>query len=204
VDGVHGFGVEDASPVDLGVDVFASGCHKWLFGPRGTGLVWASPPAWERMRPTIPTFAGDAYAAWLFGRLPTDVAPGALNTPGGFHSFEHRWALKEAFELQAGELGGRAEVAARTHTLARRLKEGLAEIEGVTVKTPLDEALSSGLVCVELQAMSAREAVERLRDEHKVIASVTPYATEFLRFGPTVANNEDDVDRTVEAVAALT
>jgi 7-keto-8-aminopelargonate synthetase-like enzyme len=43
-----------------------------------------------------------------------------------------------------------------------------------------------------------------LRDEHKVIASVTPYATEFLRFGPTVANNEDDVDLAVEAVAALT
>jgi selenocysteine lyase/cysteine desulfurase len=204
VDGIHGFGVEAATPRELGVHVFASGCHKWLFGPRGTGLVWASAQAWERLRPTIPTFAGDAYAAWLLGGLPTDVPPGALNTPGGFHSFEHRWALKEAFELQAGELGGRAEVAARTHTLARRLKEGLAEIEGVTVKTPLDEALSSGLVCAELRAMPAREAIDRLRDEHKVIASVTPYATEFLRFGPTVANNEDDVDHAVEAVAALT
>jgi selenocysteine lyase/cysteine desulfurase len=203
VDGIHGFGVEDATPLDLGVHVFASGCHKWLFGPRGTGLVWASPGAWERLRPTIPTFAGDAYAAWLLGRLPSAVAAGPLNTPGGFHSFEHRWALKDAFELQAGQLGGRAQVAAETHTLARRLKEGLAEIEGATVKTPLDEELSSGLVCAELHAMPAREAVERLRDEHNVIASVTPYATEFLRFGPTVANNEDDVDRAIEAVAAL-
>jgi hypothetical protein len=75
---------------------------------------------------------------------------------------------------------------------------------GAVVATPLDEALSSGLVCAELEAMPAREAVDRLRDEHKVIASVTPYATEFLRFGPTVANNEDDVDHAVEAVAALT
>ena len=203
VDGIHGFGAEDASPVDLGVDVFVSGCHKWLLGPRGTGIVWATVGAWERLRPTIPSFAGDAYAAWLFGGLPTEVAPGQLNTPGGFHSFEHRWALAEAFGVHAGELGGRAAVAGTTHALAARLKEGLAGIDGVAVKTPADEALSAGLVCAELQAMSAGEAVDRLREEHQVIATVTPYATEYLRFGPTVANTEDDVDAALEAVAAI-
>ena len=36
VDGVHGFGVEDATRPDLGCDVFAAGCHKWIYGPRGT------------------------------------------------------------------------------------------------------------------------------------------------------------------------
>lgn len=40
VDGVHGLGVEDLSMQDLGCDFFVAGCHKWLFGPRGTGLVW--------------------------------------------------------------------------------------------------------------------------------------------------------------------
>ena len=40
VDGVHGFGVEETSPAELGCDLFAAGCHKWLFGPRGTGLLW--------------------------------------------------------------------------------------------------------------------------------------------------------------------
>jgi selenocysteine lyase/cysteine desulfurase len=203
VDGIHGFGAEDASPVDLGADVFVSGCHKWLFGPRGTGLVWARSSAWERLRPTIPSFAGDAYAAWLFGGLPTEVTPGQLNTPGGFHSFEHRWALTEAFALHAGELGGPGEVASRTHALAGRLKEGLAGIVGVAVKTPAAEELSAGLVCCDLGSMPAREAVDRLRAEHQVVATVTPYATEYLRFGPTVANTEDDVDRALEAVAAL-
>jgi selenocysteine lyase/cysteine desulfurase len=51
--------------------------------------------------------------------------------------------------------------------------------------------------------MPAREAVDRLRAEHQVVATVTPYATEYLRFGPSVANTEDDVDRALEAVAAL-
>jgi selenocysteine lyase/cysteine desulfurase len=202
VDGVHGFGVEDGSPVELGADVFVTGCHKWLFGPRGTGLVWAAPHAWERLAPTIPSFDESAYLAWIMGRPPDDTPPGPLMTPGGFHSFEHRWALAEAFRFH-DELGGREKVAATTRALAARLKEGLAEIQGVMVKTPRDDALSSGLVCIDVLGTSAPEAVARLRDEHRVVASVTPYATRYLRFGPSVANTEDDVDRTLAAVASV-
>jgi isopenicillin-N epimerase len=202
VDGVHGFGVEDVSPAELGVDAFATGCHKWLFGPRGTGLIWATPLAWRRLAPTIPSFDNDAYAAWLQGRPPDGVAPGRLMTPGGFHSFEHRWALREAFEFHK-TLGGRAKVAERTHALAARLKHGLAEIKGVDVKTPLDESLSAGLVCADVGGRPAEEIVDRLRSEHRVVASVTPYATQYVRFGPSIANTEKDVDRGVEAVAAV-
>jgi hypothetical protein len=39
------------------------------------------------------------------------VLAGAFNTPGGFHSFEHRWALKEAFEFHRNL--GRDKVAAK-------------------------------------------------------------------------------------------
>jgi len=56
VDGVHGFGVEDETISSLGCDVFAAGCHKWIFGPRGTGVLCASAAAWSLSSPTIPTF----------------------------------------------------------------------------------------------------------------------------------------------------
>jgi selenocysteine lyase/cysteine desulfurase len=202
VDGVHGFGAEDASPVELGADVFVSGCHKWLFGPRGTGLVWAAPHAWDRLAPTIPTFDGRGYLAWLEGRRPVDTPPGPRMTPGGFHSFEHRWALAEAFGFH-DDLGGRAKVAETTRVLATRLKLGLAEIRGVTVKTPMDEALSAGLVCADVARARAPEVVDRLREEHRIVASVTPYADEYVRFGPSVANSDEHVDLAIEALAAV-
>ena len=47
VDGVHGFGVESETMADLGCDFFVAGCHKWIFGPRGTGLVWGRADAWK-------------------------------------------------------------------------------------------------------------------------------------------------------------
>jgi hypothetical protein len=36
-----------------------------------------------------------------------------------------------------------------------------------------------------------------------VVASVTPYRTRYLRFGPSVANSEADVDTALRAVAAI-
>ena len=163
--------------------------------------MWAAPHAWERIAPLIPTFDGRAYIASILGRRLGDVPPGALMTPGGFHSFEHRWALPQAFEHHR-DLGGPAAVARKTHALAARMKQGLAEIATIRVKTPAGEALSSGLVCAEVPG-PAGEFVDRLREEHRVIASVTPYAQEYLRFGPSVANDADDVDRAVDAVAAI-
>jgi selenocysteine lyase/cysteine desulfurase len=202
VDGVHGLGVEDASPVALGADVLASGCHKWLFGPRGTGLVWAAPHAWARLAPTIPSFDPRVYGAWLEGRRPSNAPPGAIMTPGGFHSFEHRWALPEAIELHT-KLGGRAAVARRTRQLASRLKDGLAALDGVRLRTPRDEELSSGLVCCDVGGADPGEVVDRLRERHRVIASVTPYRTRYVRFGPSVANTADEVDRALDAVGRV-
>ena len=200
VDGVHGLGAEPADVRALGCDVLAAGCHKWLGGPRGTGIVWAA-DAWKDVAPLIPTFDGRAYAAWVTGDDQT-VPPGPLHTPGGFHSFEHRWALADAFALQAKI--GQDRIAARVHELAGRLRTGLAEIRGVRLRTPASPELSAGIVCCELEAVRPGEAVRRLRDEHRVIASVTPYATEYLRFGTGLMNDEADVDAALEAVRALT
>jgi isopenicillin-N epimerase len=202
VDGVHGLGVEDVDVASLGCDLFMSGCHKWLFGPRGTGLIWGTPDAWGRVSPVIPTFDGRSYIAWIEGRPPFDLPPGAAMTPGGFHSFEHRWALADAFALH--ERLGRATVAEHTHGLARSLKEGLDALAGVTLVTPLAEELSAGIVCFTLDSMPARDAVDVLEREHSVVASVTPYAEEYVRLGPSIVNTEAHIDRALSAVRALT
>ena len=200
-DGVHAFGVEETSPVELGCDLFATGCHKWLFGPRGTGLLWGRSAAWRRLEPTIPSFDGRAYMAWMNGDTAPNGPPGPLMTPGGFHSFEHRWALSAALDLHLRI--GRRRITERTRSLAGRLKRGLAANPRVRLRTPLDERLSSGLVCFELRDLAARDAVARLRAEHDVVLSVTPYRTEYVRAGPSILNTPEEVDRLLDAIHSL-
>jgi len=202
VDAVHGFGVEPEALPDLGCDFLVSGCHKWLFGPRGTGIVWGSSEAWPEVRPTIPSFTdAESFGRWLGGGDAGPPTTASAFTPGGYHAFEHRWALAEAFAFRQ-EIG-RERAAERTHALTTRLKEGLGGIAGITVRTPLDEQLSAGLVCCDVPGGVGEDVVPRLREEHGVVASLTPYASRYLRFGPSIVNSEDDVDRAVAAVSAL-
>jgi isopenicillin-N epimerase len=61
IDGVHTLGCEDFQLSELGCDFFAAGTHKWLFGPRGTGILWGRTDAWDITRPTIPTWEPGAF-----------------------------------------------------------------------------------------------------------------------------------------------
>lgn len=197
VDGVHGFGVDDVSAAALGVDFFVAGCHKWIFGPRGTGMVWGRPRAWARTQPMIPSI--DPF--WRTGPLESMPAAGWM-TPGGFHSFEHRFALAEAFQFHLAI--GKARVASRIHELNRRCKEQLAKLPKVRVKTPMKDELSAGIICFEVDGLTPEAVVAKLA-EKKIVASVTPpfYTPLYARLAPSLLTMENDVDRTVEAVAAL-
>ncbi len=200
VDGVHGFGAEDETMESLGCDFFIAGCHKWMLGPRGTGVVWGRPDVWPLAHATIPTFDMETYRIWMKDIPPKAVPRSALMTPGGFHSFEHRWALSEAFRFHLAI--GKARIAERIRQLNRRLKEGLATIGGVTVHTPMSDTLSAGIVCLSLDGWSPDKAVEALR-EQRIVASVTPYATKYLRLAPSLLTSPEDVDTTLAAVRSL-
>ena len=201
VDGVHGFGAEATRVADLGCDAFASGAHKWLHGPRGTGVLWANGRVRELLRPVIPSFDdGASLRAWATGTTPAGRPDGARLSPGGFHSFEHRWALAAAFGFH--DAIGQRRVASRIHELAARLKAGLADIPGVRLRTPRAAAVSAGLVCVDVAGLDPFEAVERLA-RRGIVASVTPYARRYLRFGPGIVNTPAEVDEAVRAVASL-
>jgi selenocysteine lyase/cysteine desulfurase len=193
VDGVHGFGIEDATMASLGCDVFAAGCHKWIFGPRGTGILCANEAGWSVSGPTIPSFD----MMWR-----TEMPPAGAMTPGGFHSFEHRWALAEAFKFH--QAIGKARVARRIHELNEQCKRGLMQVRGVTVHTPLSSEASAGIVCFEVEGLSPEAVVERLL-RRKVIATVTPrpYEMHVARLAPSLLTSPADVDASVRAVREL-
>ncbi len=199
VDGVHGFGIEDATMSDLGCDFFAAGTHKWICGPRGTGIIWGRSARWPLLRPNIPSFSYESYVAWMRGVVP-GATSAAMMTPGGFHSFEHRWALGEAFDFHLAI--GKAKVAARIHALNRRLKEGLAAMKHVSLHTPMADEASSGITCFDVAGMEPDAVVTSLR-EKKIIATKTPYSPPCARAAPGLLNSDEDVDATLRAVRAL-
>ena len=198
VDGVHGLGSTDETVATLGCDYFCAGTHKWMFAPRGTGLVWANAENWARLRPLIPSFTDlDQYQAWERQEAPATPTTADRMAPGGFHAYEHQWATAAAFRMH--EQMGRARVAARIRELNEQCKAGLAANPKVKLHTPMSAGLSAGLVSFEVEGMAPAEVVKQLL-ARRIIASTSPYAITYARLAPSLVNTADEVERAVRAV----
>jgi selenocysteine lyase/cysteine desulfurase len=202
VDGVHGFGNQDADAARLGADFFAAGAHKWFFGPRGTGFLWGRKELWKELRPTIPSFdprAMDMFELELSNR-PLGATRAAWVSPGGFLAYEHFLALPVAAALHA-EIG-RARIAARIAELNGALRDGLARIPGVMLRTPRAADLAAGINCFEVAGVPVGDVVRRLA-EKRIRATASPYAVSYARLAAGILNDERDLEVALAAVRAI-
>ncbi|MFI6102033.1 aminotransferase class V-fold PLP-dependent enzyme [Lentzea sp. NPDC051213] len=187
VDGVHGLAAVDDDAARLGADVFVAGTHKWLFGPRGTGIAWVNPQVSDQIVPLLPSLSNRSQTALL--------------GPGGFHPFEHYYAVKAAVEFH--QRLGRNRVAARITELATRFKDGLASIPGAVIHTPREPRMSAGLVCFDIAGQSGPQLVERL-SQKRIQITTAAYRIPYARIGTAVINTQAEIDKTLKEIRALT
>jgi len=117
VDGAHAPGHIDIDVNAIGADWYTGNAHKWLFAPRGCGLLWTAP---HRQRLTLPAVLSHGvetgYMAafdWVGTRdvtawLSFEAALGAHQRFGGSDLMVRNRALAEvAGQSVAEKLGGR-------------------------------------------------------------------------------------------------
>ncbi|WP_085607913.1 MULTISPECIES: aminotransferase class V-fold PLP-dependent enzyme [unclassified Pseudomonas] len=180
VDGVHGFGVEDLSFPAMNCDFFIAGTHKWMFGPRGTGIVVSRTPEVKYVTPIIPTFSEAEHFSTTM-------------TPGGYHAFEHRWALTEAFKLHL-QLG-KADVQARIHELNSYLKKRLLQRPQIELVTPLSPEFSAGFTFFRVTGKNSDKIAAHLMANKVVADAVERDVGPVIRTAPGLLNDEAQIDR---------
>ena len=99
------------------------------------------------------------------------------------------------------ELGAEA-VEARTLALAGELKKALAEVSGVKVLSPMDDARSCGLTSFQIEGVAPDEAVSRLWNEYGIVVRQVSELS-CVRAATHAFNNEEDLEKLVSAVAEL-
>ncbi len=185
VDGVHGFGVENARFADFNCDYFIAGTHKWMFGPRGTGIICAASTGMQHLVPSVATFSRDEDFATIM-------------TPGGYHAFEHRWALGKAFELHLQT--GKAAVQARIHALNDYLKQQLESLPAIELVTPRSSTHSAGFTFFRGKGQDADELARYLTSQRIIVDAVSRDAGPVVRTAPGLLNTEAEIDRLVEVL----
>lgn len=202
VDGVHGFANQDIDVARLGCDFFASGTHKWMLGPRGTGFLWGRSDVWPALRPTIPAFEPDGLQTWdaWMNRKELPPTTAAFVSPGGFIAYEHHLAIPAAVDLH--RTIGRANVAARITELNAAFRDGAAKLPRVTLHTPRDPNLSGGLSCFEVAGLNPQQVADKLA-EQKIRTNSSPYKVSYARVSAGIMNFPEDIERVLQAIRRL-
>lgn len=199
VDGAQSAGM---IPVDLraiGCDSYAASGHKWLGGPRETGVLFVRR---ERIEEVAPSFAG-AYSSGDFdfhGRL--EYAAGVRRHEYGTRDAAAVAALAAAVGFH-GEIGSER-IAGRGAELAARVRAGLMSLPGVAVLTPAAAALRASMLTFQAAGYSAARVFGHLLNEHHLrCRPVTEEGLEAVRVSTHIFNTEDECDRLIAAVAGL-
>jgi selenocysteine lyase/cysteine desulfurase len=184
VDGAQAFGLMDLDLRALGADFYTGSAHKWLCGPKETGLLYVRRDAQDRLRPSI-----------------VSLYPGAVGLSRSFEGFGQRdepafAGLAAAAAFVSGI--GLAAIEARAKALARMLIAGLDRLPGVRLWTHPDPARSHAVVSFEPGGLDPERLRAALFDEVGVIAAVrTGPDRPGLRLSPHLYNLTAEIDTTL-------
>ena len=205
VDGAQLVGHRPLNVEELGIHLLAFPGHKGLFGPQGTGGLYIHPDV--ELEELVQGGTGSNSKDKEQPReRPDRYESGTPNTPGIA-------GLGAAVEFLA-EVGVEA-IEEKERALTQRLLSGLSEIDGVTVYGPPEGQDRAPVVLFNVDGVDA-DRVAFILDRNFGIASrpglhCSPDAHETLgtletgavRLSPGFFNEPEEIDRAVEAVAAI-
>ena len=195
-------------PVDvdaIGCDLLTATGRKFLRGPRGTGFLWVRTAAVERLDP----FVAEIGSATWDGGSGFSWAGGARRFESWENSYVNILGLGAAVR-QVLQLGIEA-IGERTAMLGARLRGQLNALPGVSthdlgeVRCAIVTARVEGEPAADVATALGRAGV----NVSTTVAGHSPLDTEdravhpLVRFSPHYYNTEEELDRTVELVAAI-
>jgi len=189
VDGAHSFAHFPFTRGDIRCDYFATSLHKWLFAPKGTGLLYVKRDRIERLWPLMAAEKKQVSDIRKFEEI-------------GTHPAAPRLAIGEAILFHRAI--GAERKAARLRTLARRWESRLRDIPKVRIHTPLDDAQSCAIGTVEIEGIEPVPLQQYLFNAHRIFTTPIVH-DEFkgLRITPSVYTTFDEIDRFAEVMETV-
>jgi selenocysteine lyase/cysteine desulfurase len=197
-DGAQALGALPVDVRDMGADFYASNGHKWLCGPKGTGLFYCRKDRLDNLF-MAHVGAGSLEKADLEGCICEPVAAASRFE---FGTRSYTLAAGLGASLDWFEQLGWQNVHDHIASLARYAKQRILERPHLCLLTPLATEESSGLVSFVIEGKSAQDTANRLREDGRFAVRVVDHYN-CIRLSTAHFNTEDDVDRLLKDVDAL-
>jgi len=190
VDGAHVPGHLSLDIRELGADFYVGNLHKWLFAPKGCGVLWVAPQHRSQVHPVV---ISHGYGT-------------------GLHA-EFDWVGTRDFSAWLSARAGVAFMEAlgaervRSHNRQMR-REGAALIrEAWGTEAPAPEGMLGALATLDLpcripgDAESALAVENALYERHRIVVPVFPFGDRsWIRISAQVFNTLGDYERLARAV----
>jgi selenocysteine lyase/cysteine desulfurase len=196
VDGAQTAGMFPFSLHELGCDAYATSGHKWMLGPKETGLLYVRKDMLDVVQPKIV----GAYSSNEFdlAKEKLEFVPTAQRYEYGTVSIPLRFGLGAAINFL--QKIGMQNVWKRDQALSTRLFNGLKSIPYVSVLSPESSTERSALVTFKHEKIPFGN-LQRHLDTYKLrTRGVGEGGVNALRISTHLYNTPDEVDRALEAV----
>ena len=171
----------DFQQKDLGCDYFGTSLHKWLYAPKGTGLLYVKRDKIEKLWPLM---AAESKQAATFASLKRSARI----------QLRPSLAIGEALLFHNGIGGKRKE--ARLRYLSRYWMNRLKDIPKVRFNTSFDPMQSCAIANVQIEGIDQYKIGSYLFDKHRIFT--TPILHEEftgIRITPNVYTTLGELDR---------
>ena len=189
VDGAHSFAQFDFKRDDLQCDYFGTSLHKWLYAPKGTGMLYVKKDKIPKIWALMASEDKNKNDIRKFEEI-------------GTHSAAMRLAIGEAV-LFHNAIGGKRKEA-RLRYLARYWMNKLKNIPKVGFNTSFDDAQSCAIGNFKIEGIDPVQIGSYLMAKHKIFT--TPIVHEEftgIRITPNVYTTLWELDRFCEIVTNI-
>jgi len=189
VDGAHSFAQFDFKQADLACDYFGTSLHKWLYAPKGTGMLYVRREKIARLWPLMAAESKQAADIRKFEEI-------------GTHPAANKLAIGEAILFHQGLGAARKE--ARLRYLSRYWMNQLKGVPKVYFNTSFDPRQSCAIANVGVEGLEPTAIGSYLMSTHKIFT--TPIVHEEfkgLRITPNVYTTLAELDRFSAVLAQI-
>jgi len=189
VDGAHSFAHLDFNRSDLRCDYFGTSLHKWLYAPKGTGMLFVKREKIEKVWPLMAAEKKQRADIRKFEEI-------------GTHSAAMRLAIGEAILFHQGIGAKRKE--ARLRYLRNYWADKLKSLPNTRFHTSFDADQSCGIALVEVVGVDPAGITKYLMDRHKIFTVAIDHE-EFkgIRITPNVYTSTHELDRFCDVMETI-
>lgn len=200
VDGAHPPGMLQVDVKDIGCDMYAGCCHKWLMGPKGTGFLYVS----ENFRNTLQAYYGGGGfdTGWDMLSNPPALKGYIDNGHRYYYGTQNASLFKGiAKAVEFHESIGHARIEQRVKSLASYLQDQLIYLsKDIEMLTPTEDISRGAQVSFKIKDKDVAKLQTQCNEQKITTRFVAENNINCLRISTHIYNQYSEIDTFIKEV----